>query len=283
MKHNYLLLIIAIFSLFSCNKDELKATIPGYITIEDIELVTTEAFQGSSTDNIKDAWVYIDDVLIGAYELPVTLPVTKTGPINIQVRGGIFNNGTSNDRVRYPFFTPYYFPTILDPEEEIIINPIVNYNSEAIFDSPWSGEDFEGGINFEQNSKNDQDLVRSTTTDIFEGSASGYVKLESEDTFFEIYTPTFSSIPRNGTAVFLEMDYKCTHDLVVSIYFDGRSQQESIINLRTKTSWNKVYIDLTNVLTILSGAVTYNIAIGFQKSTGEIGELHLDHVKLIHS
>jgi hypothetical protein len=282
MNYKYLLLFSAILSLFSCKSDALKATIPAYITIEDIQLETKSAIQGSSRDNITDAWVYINDRLIGSYELPATIPVIKTGVVHVQIRAGIYNNGISNDRVRYPFYTFFDTTINLVPEKEILLEPVVNYDENAIFDSPWSGEDFEGGVNFEQNPKNDKDLVRSTINDIYEGVASGYVKLENEDTFFELYTPTFSTIPRNGTAVFLEMDYKCTHDIVVSIYYDGLNNQESVINLRSKVVWNKIYIDLTNVLKTLSTAINYRVAIGFKKPVGEIGELNLDNVKLIH-
>ena len=106
--------------------------------------------------------------------------------------------------------------------------------------------------------------------------------MEAEDTFFEVYTPDFSDISRLGTDAYLEMNYKSSHDIVVSIYVDNRTFQSSVIVLRAKESWNKIYIDFTSVFSILGQATNYNIGIGFQKPVGPVGEIFLDNIKLIH-
>ena len=66
--------------LFSCNKFDGDQTIPAYIHIEKITLADNPIIsEGSLSNRITDAWVYVDDELIGAFELPATFPVLKKG------------------------------------------------------------------------------------------------------------------------------------------------------------------------------------------------------------
>lgn len=283
MKQRYLFALLIVVAFLSCKKEEdLKAPIPAYLEIDDISVSTSSPIQGSANDKISDAWVFVNNQLIGAFELPTQIPIQTTGQINLKIRGGIFNNGMSNDRKIYPFYDFYELDTLLQPEQVLKINPAVPYKSSAVFDVPWSGENFESGVNFVQNPNSQATLVRNTASGIFEGFASGYAKLESNETFFEVYTPTFSSVAPSGTDVYLEMNYKCTHDIVVSIYTDNRQFQNSVLVLRARSEWNKIYIDFSNVFSTLFAATNYNIAIGFTTGLGETGEIHLDNIKLVH-
>lgn len=283
MKHIYSIILSCIFLfLISCDDEDLKAPIPGYLQIDEITVTPTSSIQGSASAKIKDAWVFIDDQLIGTFELPTTIPLQKTGDFKLAIRAGIFNNGFSNNRILYPFYEFYTQQTTIAPEEIIVLNPTVNYKVEAIFDSPWSGEDFESGINFEHNTNSETTFVRNTSNDVFEGLASGMARLEADETFFEAYTPAFSDINRLGIAAYLEMDYKCTHDVVISVYSDSRTNQFSVINLKSTAVWNKIYIDFTSVFSTLSTATDFNIAIGYQKPTGQVGVLNVDNIKFVH-
>jgi hypothetical protein len=270
--------------LITCKKEDLKAPVPAYITIEDIVVETKDTDDVSSSDNIKDAWVYLDNQLIGAFELPTTIPIQKTGNVKLRVRGGIHNNGLSSDRKVYPFYEFYNLDTTIAPEEVITLTPKVNYKERTVFDSEWPGEDFEGGISFKSNSQSDADLFLERDTKlVFEGQASGAVLLNESMDFFEAYTdPSFSNIPRNGTEVYLEMNYRSTHDIAVSIYVNDLSQQFSVVNFKASDSWNKVYVEFTSVFSTLFNARNYNIAIGFTKPTGEKAALYLDNMKLLH-
>jgi len=46
--------------------------IPSYIHIDKIDLTTDYSSQGTSSNKITDAWIYVDNELIGAFEMPVT-------------------------------------------------------------------------------------------------------------------------------------------------------------------------------------------------------------------
>ncbi len=282
MKHNYSLLLSCIFFLFiSCDDEDLKAPVPGFLQIDEISVKTTASIQGSASNNIKDAWVFIDDQLIGVFELPTNIPIQNTGDFNLKIRGGIFNNGLSNNRVIYPFYEFYIKDTTVAPQEQMKLTPVVEYKVDTEFDDPWSGENFESGINFEHNPNSETTFTRNTVDDVKEGAASGLARLESDETFFEAYTPAFSDISRLGVPAYLELDYKCSHDVVISVYTDSRAQQFSVLVLRCQNEWNKIYVDFTPVFSTLSTATNYNIAIGYTKPVGEIGELHVDNIKFL--
>lgn len=281
MKIQYLFCLALIgFLSNSCSEDE-KAIVPGFLTINDISVNATPQ-QGTSDDNIRDATVFVNDVSAGTFELPATIPILTTNePFNLKIRGGIFRNGQSNDRQDYPFYTTYEVDTIFSPEEEITINPEVEYFSTAVINDPWSGEDFEGGINFEYGSTSDTTFVRiQNTPDNFEG-ASGLAHLVSGQTFFEARSPTFFEVNRIGIETFVEFNYKSTHTVEVLIFANGQSVRTPLVFLRPRDTYSKIYIPLTDVFSTFSSAINFNFGIAFSKPIEGEGKLFVDNFKMV--
>ena len=52
----------------SCEWIDEPEQIPAYIRIENINVSTTTAEQGSNSHNILDAWIFVDNQLIGAFD-----------------------------------------------------------------------------------------------------------------------------------------------------------------------------------------------------------------------
>jgi len=281
MKNQYLLIVwITIVSLFSCEKQ--KAVVPGFLKIDDVLLQSTSA-QGSSSDRITDINVFINDQSIGIFELPALIPIQETGAVNLKIRSVIYKNGQSNEKVDYPFYTTFNLDTTFIPEAQMHLTPVVGYQSTAIFDDPWSGEDFESGVNFNYSTQSDTIFQRtSNPSEAFEGS-SGLAYLKEDMDFFEAWSPTFSNIPRNGKDVWLEMDYKSTHLFAISVYTNGTavSNQQAIVFFNPRATYGKVYIELSSVFSTLSGAINYTLAFGFPKQKGETAQFYVDNVKLI--
>jgi len=284
MKNQYLLIIcITIISLFSCEKQ--KAIVPGFLKIDDV-ILRAAPTQGSSSDRITDINVFINDQSIGIFELPALIPIQQTGNVNLKIRGVIYKNGQSNEKVDYPFYTTFNLDTIFVPEAQMEITPVVKYQSSAIFDDPWSGEDFETGVSFKKPTRPPlSDTVFSRITDpaeAFEG-ASGLAYLTEDMDFFEAWSPTFSNIPRNGVDVWLEMDYKSTHQFAISVFVNGTapSNQRPVVFFNPRATYGKIYVELSTVFSTLSGAVNYTLAIGFPKQTGEVAQFYIDNVKLV--
>jgi hypothetical protein len=280
MKKIYqLVAIIVSVSFLSC--EDKKAIIPGYLKIDDVILASTLG-QGSSTDRITDINVFINDQSLGIFELPALVPIQTTGKVNLKIRGVIYKNGKSNEKVDYPFYKTYQVDTNFVPEMRMELTPTITYETTAVFDDPWSGEDFEAGVNFNYNPRSDTVFERVSDNQAFEGT-SGLAYLTEDMTLFEAWSSTFADIPRNGKAVWLEMDYKSTHQFGVSIFYNETSTQtqEAITIFNPRATYGKVYIELGTVFSTLSGAFNYTLAIGFPKAKGETAQFYIDNVKLI--
>ena len=90
----------------SCDKFKGDQTIPAYLTIDSIYLTTSLSMQGSASAKITDAWVYVDEVQIGAFQLPARIPVLERGMHEVQILPGIKQNGIAATRAAYPFYAP---------------------------------------------------------------------------------------------------------------------------------------------------------------------------------
>ena len=92
--------IITFVTIISCEKANIDE-MPCYININDIEL------EENITNNITDAWVYIDDNLQGVYELPANFPVLANGKHKLRIKAGIKDNGIASTRITYPFYKSF--------------------------------------------------------------------------------------------------------------------------------------------------------------------------------
>lgn len=68
-------------------------------------------------------------------------------------------------------------------------------------------EDFEGGIKTFGELINGK-MLEIATDDVFEGTASGRITLDTLNQLFEIATISYTDLPLNGTPIYLEVNYK---------------------------------------------------------------------------
>ncbi|NTV84545.1 MAG: hypothetical protein HGA23_09650, partial [Bacteroidales bacterium] len=68
-----------ILMISGCDKFEGGQTVPSYLKIDSIGFVTDNDLQGTNSQKITDVWVYVDDDLIGGFEMPATIPVLAEG------------------------------------------------------------------------------------------------------------------------------------------------------------------------------------------------------------
>ena len=54
--------------------------------------------------NITDAWVTMDGINLGVFELPAQIPILDEGEHNFRISPGIKENGMSATRMIYPFY-----------------------------------------------------------------------------------------------------------------------------------------------------------------------------------
>lgn len=272
---NYILVLVILFGFNSCSKDELEATIPSYISIDKFTISTNYSIQGTSSSNITDAWVYIDNDLVGIFELPAKFPVLKEGNVKIDVYPGIKENGISERRSKYIFYNAYSEQITLKKGETLNLVPITTYTAGTNF--YWM-EDFESAsLPFSYNAISDT-VVYKTNSDVFEGFYSGKVSMIPGMDFFECYTQAFTTMPRNKT-VFLELNFKCNQPVLVGLYAD--SDQVGVFYLNTTSTWKKIYLNFTEPIKTRSNASQYKIFFGFQSKV-DYPDFAFDNLKIVH-
>jgi len=280
------------FVLSSCSLIDPPEKIPTFIQIDDINLVVNASLEGSASEKITDAWIYVADQLVGIFELPCKVPVLIEGDREIKVYAGIKDNGISDLRVKYPFYT-YYSETIdFVPGETIILNPTVNYVSTVTF---WI-EDFEDpGVKFNRQVTSDTSLVaiQSPAINVFEGASSGMAYLESSDIYFEVVTDetTFNTFPQGGSPVYLELNYKTNVPVNIGVYATvGTAIQHLHMTINPSNEdinlaeWNKIYINLTDRVSSEINATEFDIYIGYFNTGGSAQDpqAYFDNIKVLY-
>jgi hypothetical protein len=300
MKKHYFLFLPAIVYmccfLGSCNLYNPAEPVPSFIHIQKIDLVTDPLTEGSNSSKITDAWVYIDGNLLGAYELPVTLPALAEGTHELLIKAGIKVNGISATRAPYPFYDSYKQTITLTRGATLTVSPTVHYTSGINWGSPnlWK-EDFEDsvGITLDTSaSGTDTNMyhryigIGATSPEVFEERGSGVVYLDHSNTFFEYWSsvPPFV-LPRGDAPVFLELNYRCNYDFVIGVFAHSSAGSEKIkvINIHPSANWNKIYVYLSPTIARAGNVNDYNIFFGMLNNSGNDDiYLNLDNIKLIH-
>ncbi len=279
-----LFISVSVCLLAGCKLVSPTENIPSYIHIDKINLNTTTG-QGSNSNKITDAWVYVDDQLVGAFELPATFPVLSSGTHNVTIKAGIKVNGIAATRAIYPFYSTYSAKLKLVPDSIITIHPTITYNSYTVFS--WM-EDFEGGgISLEKTIYSDTSIDKtSDPTKVFEGTYSGIVHLDAAHDFFQCETIDAFTLPTGDSPVFLEMNYKTTEVVKVGLVANTLAgvQKMDVLFLNKTDTWNKIYINLNTAVNTTPYVTNFQVFLDVQKSTDATSaELLFDDFKLVHN
>jgi hypothetical protein len=261
-------------SLFSCDKDDTTTNgVPSYIQIDEITL------DEDYTTNITDAWVYIDGVNKGVYELPAHFPVLNDGAVEVRIYAGIKDNGIASQRVTYPFYHSDTSSIKLTIDSTTIISPIValKENIEGIID------------NFDQSYNFNYDTCFSVPET--EGPYGNYGSLSFLDsilvTEINYKNPLiFDNVPQQGSATYLELDYKSDSEFLVGMYINFPNTptlQKDLLWINPKDDWNKIYVNLTQTVSEAIGAESFSVFIRMQRDNlSEVKTLDFDNIRIVH-
>jgi len=279
------LLIIISLTHTSCEKFSGDQEIPAYLSIDSIYLTTNFSSQGTNSQNITDSWIYVDDVLIGAFQMPARVPVLYNGIHTVTIFPGIKKNGIASTRVSYQYYQPIVTKIRLTPDSTTKLKVLKTvYQNSASF--VWL-ENFEGIAFSLDTTKRSSAYIQKTPADSpltfkDEGSHSGMVVLDSTHDFFEAQTHDEYPIP--AAPVYLEMNFNINTILTLGVVVYGTTNlyQVPIINLNpTNNTWKKIYVDLTTSLNSYSG-FSYRIYLGTFKAEGVAQNLLLfDNFKIL--
>ena len=270
----YILLIVLFF--FSCKKT--NEVIPSYITINDIIL------NENNTSNITDAWVYVNDNIIGVYELPAKLPILTEGKQKITIRAGIKSNGIAATRTPYPFYSFFIDSINFIKDSSVVIVPSVQYLANIDWNNIFV-EDFtfgSSGIKFVGELENQITFSDTTLYDsiISDNRTCGYIELNDSTSAFRTKTLVLPGQPQNSEHVFLEMDYRCdSSSIIVGMY--KNDSRFDIMSIFPKQEWNKIYIDLTPIIN--SGGSVFEVFLeSIKPEDVNTTTLYIDNFRIIY-
>lgn len=300
-------LLFILTLLGSCQKFEGEQTVPAYIRIDAISLETNYEEEGAPTTNITDAWVYVNDEAIGAYELPAVFPVLANGLTEIRVDPGIELNGIAALRTPYPFYKPIIQSVFLVEGEEVNLGTdTLFYDGEEVpyttttnyydnLEFVWI-EDFEDpSLSLDSTSKSLTDITRTEPANNPEAflasfsKYSGLMILSEEKYLIDVATNVGNEdgyvLPKGGEPVFLEVDFKNNNYFTAGFYAREQAQiiQNPVVNMNPATEWKKIYINLTPGVSSFINAIDYNIFFGSTIESGvDEPRILIDNIKLIH-
>ena len=281
----FVLLIAALLlGTSSCDKFEGDQTIPAYLRIDSIYLQTDYATEGTAFQNFTDAWVYIDDELIGAYQMPAEFPVLARGVHKVTIMPGVKKNGISTTRTNYPFCKSIILNVNFAEDSTIHLGGLkTTYEETTEF---FMIEDFDGVVISLDTTKRSAAGINLTPAGwpaTFQGNHSGIVQLDSAGTMFECTNKTDFVIPL--APVYMEVNFNTNTPVAAGVFLYGYTQivQFPVVYLApTEGQWKKIYIDLTNALNSETGMVNFRIFFNaILQENNPDAEIRLDNIKVL--
>lgn len=288
----FVFLLAGFFAATGCYKFEGDQTIPAYISIAGINLETYYPEEGTDSQDIVDVWVYVDDGLLGVFEIPKTFPVLAEGKHKLEIRPGIKLNGISSTRVPYPFYKPIIF-------DEYEFHPGETDTLGVLTTSYFSGtefvwmEDFEQpGISIEKiESVSDTAIKRTEPANnpvAFlspDSRYSGVIDLTSDKDQYAGTSHNSFDVQTAGTVIIMEMNFKTDNYITVGLLIRDKYEvvEKQLLILNHSDEWKKIYINLGANLSLYPQAFDYKIIFraGLESESSE-ADIFLDNIKIVH-
>lgn len=279
----YLLLFCNFWFLISCNKAKLKSPEAGFL-IADTTFLKTTITQGSNSHKITDLWYYVNGQFKGVFPVGGVMPIVATGNTEITLFAGIKNNGISATRIPYPLFKSITINQNIEAGKSYTVTPEFEYNTGAFF---YYCDDFSGVGSF-FTSVGDSAVSNTKDFDITKsfGGTGGSLFMSMSDSkpTARILQTTPYFLPSGGETIYLELNYKCNQPFTVGVIggnFTSNPEERTALTVNRSYEWNKIYIQLTNVVSTLPVYSDYKVFIHAKKQVAT-PEIYIDNVKLIY-
>lgn len=274
----YFLLFFGFLITFSCKKDSLKSPTASFLVVDKTSLKTTSS-QGANSHKITDIWYYVDGQFKGAFPVGSVMPIVAENDANITLFAGIKNNGISATRVPYEFYKQISFDQSIEAGKTYTISPEFEYTSNAIF---YYTQNFDlAGNNFDSVGDSATVFVNSPALTYGGTGRSLLMGMSDSKPTAKIVQTTPYFLPTGGEPIYLELDYKCNQSFVVGVIGGGSDEREAL-TINPSDDWNKIYIQLTNVVSRQPTYATQGYQV-FIRATKEVNspQIYLDNIKLI--
>ena len=287
MRLKNVVFVIPFLIFVSCIKNNPD---PSWLYIDQWSLIANPELSGAEgalSESLSEAWVYIDDQCIGVFELPVKIPILKSGAVNLRVYPGVRVNGISATKKIYPFCEPYACPIVLAQNQTLNISPVTKYSSNAHFYI----EDFEGANVMLENDPNTSManfVLDNVDLQPFNGNTYAKVNLNTTDSIWVAYTTFSSYIPR-GKDAYLEIDYYTTNRVVTSLIAISPGGVKKNTNIQLNKSkpaevkWKKIYIELKELVGASDASAYFDHGFEAWKERDLANtEIRIDNIKVVY-
>lgn len=285
---NYLFWTVVVVALASCETLDPDEPSPIMLEINSLEVEADPETEGTSRHDIFDATVYHDGNIVATVPLPARIPVLQSKGNEILVFPGIKESATSTNRTIYPF---------LDPDTlnlEFLPGKIYQFDALTLRYKRGTKflmlEDFESDVfGIQPTPEVVTDFYRTKDpSEVFEGEASLKAVITKEQNVMGLQTfgDWQGTELRTGSPVYLEMNYK--NDVVLQIgYFFSNDDVEAynppFLFLRESEEWKKVYINLTDDVSVLADDASFKIYFSalLPADSLETATILLDNIKIL--
>lgn len=247
----YLFIILAVVLCGACQKEAIDTA---FIHLEPFEFSSAE---GSSSNAIVDAWVYVDDVLIGGFPLPCDVPVKKSGSVKVEVFPGVRELGPNSLELfkyvypeLYPLYERYTAQVELAFGTTDTLYPKTKYLAKAKT-AFFEGFEAPPHIFNSDEDKNLSTFIALSTTVKKEGLRGGVVQLDTTNNICDVSTDLFYTIPTDNSPTYIEVDHFGNSLQFGLIGIDDVTGQRSTVLeyvLPERNEWTKNYINITRLL-----------------------------------
>ncbi len=277
------------FGMMSCEIINPEEDIPAYLYLEEFQLNTDANAEGSDSEKITEGWLSVDGQFLGAYSLPALVPVLATGEREISLQAGIRDNGISRTPEVYPFYQIYRTTLSLSANKVDTVSPRTSYSDRTRFAFI---DDFDRGPTEFQDIRigSSENAMRAEETMVFEGQASGRIRLDADNPAVELATVTrYGDLTENSPFVYLEVNYKSDVPVIFGLIgyqatFPGPGTPLFDPGFRERDDWNKIYFNLSPLIAN-SNFDEFQVALQAvlpPDSGVEEAFIWFDNIKLVH-
>lgn len=291
MRQNYSLLLLLVLFVFSvgCKKFNKPEKATSYIYIPSIRLQVS-SIEGTASNAIKDAWVYVNEQPVGVLELPCLVPVLAEGKQKIAVYAGIMDDGINERRNKYLFYQPFVtYDVNLTPGKvdtlKGALEPVVTYYPSTEIEI-WNENFDDASINFVAETNSDAGITYVNDIN-FEGAGVGKIELSPSMSFARVRTSQTFNLPKGGNPVYVEINYNTNNTMAIGIQAKIGTDNVNIDNTVIRASggvWKKMYVNLTDVVSQQGNSTEFKFIITMTKDNGVSTAInYIDNFKVVYA
>jgi len=259
-------------------------SIPTYIQIDSVTLQSVlPSVHGSVSHKITDVWVYYNRELLGAFEIPAKVPVLADKRGELQIIAGVWEDGLSGIRAKYPFYNLDTFAFDPSPTKTIHFTPHFTYRTTDSVSTHYFVEDFEQGNSFGPGFGDTSFTKTNLPDEVFEGNWSSKLELNDTLTYGEGISLQEFTLPANKMC-YLELNYKSDIPFVIrTLVLKGGAQTTiDLTGINPSSKWGKIYYNFGGFPTKFQNSTFKFIISAELPSDKTQGKVLIDNFKIIH-